>query len=373
MYFQIKELSKYHEVILCALAEDVVSEKERAQLEPFCSAIYIFRRSKLRILKNLFLALFNRRPFQVAYFYDAHLRRKIHRTIERESPGHIYCQLIRTAEFVRGLPIPKTIDYMDNFSAWSAKISSQALFPANILWSWESRKVAAFEKEVFSYFDSHTIISNKDRDAFGFGGKETIHCIPNGVDTSFFQPQKNSKIEYGAAFVGNMGYYNNVKAAVKLVNIIMPLVWKDHPESKVLLAGARPSSEVKNLASSRVHVSGWMDDIRDAYASAAIFVAPIDLAVGLQNKILEAMAMGLPCVTTSGINEAVGASPDEEIMLANNEEEFACRISALLEDEPLRKKLGKAGQFFVRKNFSWQQAVQQLSDLITRVGNDAPS
>jgi sugar transferase (PEP-CTERM/EpsH1 system associated) len=364
MYFQIRELSQYHDIVLCALTEEAVSENDRAQLEPFCSAIYVFRRRKLRVFLNLFLALFNRRPFQVAYFFDARLRLKIHRVIERESPGHIYCQLIRTAEFVQDIPLPKTLDYMDNFSAWSAKIAGQAAFPASLFWRWESKKVAAFERAIFHCFDHHTIISKQDREALGFAEKTGIHCIPNGVDTGFFQPKSNSKTRYAVAFVGNMGYYNNVKAATMLVKDIMSLVWQTRPDAKVLLAGARPAPEVLHLAKPNVTVSGWMDDIRDAYASAAIFVAPIVLAVGLQNKILEAMSMGVPCVTTSRINDAIGATPGEEILLADDAEEFAARILELMGNEPLRQKLGIAGQSFAGKNFSWQRAVQKLNDLI---------
>ncbi|TAK30419.1 MAG: glycosyltransferase [Saprospiraceae bacterium] len=366
MYFQIRELSKYHDIVLCALTEEEVSNKDKAQLEPFCSAIYILPLRKVRIFLNLFKALFNRQPFQVAYFFDARLRRKIHRVIEQEKPGHIYCQLIRTAGFARDIPIPKTLDYMDNFSAWTGKIARQISFPANLFWRWESRKVAAFEQAVFPHFDHHTIISKQDRDALGFDGKNAIHCVPNGVDTEFFQPIcKPEMRRYNIAFAGNMGYYNNVKAAVMLVNDIMPLVWEVRPGASVLLAGARPSAGVLRLVQSNVRVSGWLDDIRDAYASAAIFVAPILLAVGLQNKILEAMSMGLPCITTSRINEAVGATPGEEILLADEASGFAAHILALIDDEPERRRLGVAGQSFVRKNFSWQQAVQQLNDLIT--------
>ena len=365
MYFQIRELSKYHDIVLCALTEEAVSENDRTQVEPFCSAIYILPLRKVRIFLNLVQALFNRQPFQVAYFSDARLRREIHVIIEREKPGHIYCQLIRTAEFVRDIPIPKTLDYMDNFSAWTGKIARQVSFPVSLFWRWESRKVAAFERTVFSYFDHHTIISKQDRDALGFIGKSAIHCVPNGVDTEFFQPIcKPEKPRYDVAFAGNMGYYNNIKAAVMLVKDVMPRVWEVRPNASVLLAGARPAAGVLRLAQSNVMVSGWMDDIRDAYASAAIFVAPIFLAVGLQNKILEAMSMGVPCITTSSINEAVGATPGEEILLADEASGFAAHILALIDDESERRRLGTAGQSFVRKNFSWQQAVQKLNDLI---------
>ncbi|MFQ5447760.1 MAG: glycosyltransferase [Saprospiraceae bacterium] len=371
MYFQIRELSRYHEIVLCALTEHAVGEAALAQLRPFCTAIHLLHRKKWWVILNLFLALFNRRPFQVAWFFDARIRAKIQGIARREMPDHIYCQLIRTAEYARGISVPKTLDYMDNFSAWSRKIAGQAPFPVNVFWWWEARKVATFEKRIFGDFDHHTIISRQDREGLGFKEKEAIHCVPNGVDTAYFQPRGNPEIKYSVAFTGNMGYYNNVKAAVLLVEKIMPLVWTHYPEAKVLIGGARPAPEVKNLESSRVVVSGWMDDIREAYASSAIFVAPIMLAVGLQNKILEAMAMGVPCITTPGINKAVGAIPDEEILLAGDNIRFAGQIIALLADAERRQRVGRAGQIFVRKNFSWQQAVQRLNYLMTEQGKPA--
>lgn len=367
LYHQLVELAEYHEIILVALSDEKVGESDWAEVKKICGEVYVFHRSRWMILKNLMLAIFTGMPFQVAFFYDRGVKKRIRELIGQTQPTHIYCQLIRTAALVGDVPVPKTLDYMDNFSAWTRKLASHQRWP----WSkWflemEARRVEAFEKKVFSCFDHHTIISEQDRDRFSFDEKKKIQCIPNGVDVAFFQPRQGTGKKYDLAFIGNLGYYNNVEAARFLVQEVMPLVWSRHPECRVLLAGARPDPSLKKLAEGNVHLAGWVDDIRDAYAVAAIFVAPIFLGVGQQNKILEAMAMGIPCVTTEQVNRAIGARPGQEILVAGSTEDFASQIILLKENAQLQQKISEQGLSFVRKNFSWKTAVYELHQLISK-------
>ncbi|MCH9823237.1 MAG: glycosyltransferase, partial [Bacteroidetes bacterium] len=113
-------------------------------------------------------------------------------------------------------------------------------------------------------------------------------------------------------------------------------------------------------------ITGWVDDIRVAYDEAKIFVAPLMLGSGLQNKLLEAMAMGLPCITTPLANNALGAIPEEEILIANNEAEFKTQIERLLSDANLYDKLATNGHAFVTKNYNWQACNKRLVDVIER-------
>jgi len=144
----------------------------------------------------------------------------------------------------------------------------------------------------------------------------------------------------------------------------MPFVWKKMPNAKVLLAGASPHIRVSSLASKKVSVSGWMDDIRDAYSSGKIFIAPMRIGTGLQNKLLEAMAMQIPCITTPLANDALQAKEKEQILTSSSAEELANCVLRLLDDKALYSKLAINGQLLVQKQFSWEEYTEQLHRII---------
>ncbi|MBK8082102.1 MAG: glycosyltransferase [Saprospiraceae bacterium] len=199
-----------------------------------------------------------------------------------------------------------------------------------------------------------------DQDCYALTGKNEQNEIiinPNGVDDSFFNYPKEEKY-FDLVFVGNMGYLPNIEAVEFLVNTIMPLLSES---INLLIAGARPHQRVLQLASHRVSVGGWYDDIREAYAQAKIFIAPIWSGTGQQNKILEAMAMGLPCITTSVVNNAIRAEDGTEIVLANDAETFSEKIKQLLNSEETILNIGIKAKNFVKQNYSWTTNIDSLS------------
>ena len=171
--------------------------------------------------------------------------------------------------------------------------------------------------------------------------------------------------QYDICFVGNLGYYSNVEAVRFLITHIVPLLKKEKPDIKILLAGARPTAEIQGFANENITVIGWLDDIRAAYADSRILVAPLMHGIGQQNKILEAMAMGVPVVSTSRVNNAIGATPETEILVADTEESFAEQIFKLLQDIDLQILMSKNGRAFVEQNYSWEGATRDLVRLIT--------
>jgi glycosyltransferase involved in cell wall biosynthesis len=364
LFYQVKELSKHHEIVLCSLTHSNVSVQDISELNKYCSRIYLLKLSVSGVVISLLRSIFSKMPLQVAYFYNPYTHKKFLQIIEQEKPEHCYFQLIRTAPYSFGVPFRKTLDYMDSFSLWTRKISRSAAFPLNLLLKLEAFKVKSFEISVASEFDTYCIISAQDRNNMPALLQKQLHIVPNGVDTFFFKPSGKFETKYDIAFIGNLGYYNNIKAAEYLVKEILPdlLSWKS--DIQVLIAGARPATAVLNLAGPNVTIRGWMADIREAYNSSKIIVAPVFLAVGMQNKILEAMALGLPCITTPSVNSAIGAKPGEEILLAENAHDFREFIKLLLVDEKLLERVGQGGLSLVRKEFTWVSAVDKLHIII---------
>ncbi len=362
-YNQIKQLSKNHEIHLCAISDINVDKKYRNALDPFCKSVTIINIRKPGIALNILKAYINGKPLQTGYFYDRKAQQKIDMLIENIKPDHIFCQLIRVSEYVKTKNIPKTLDYQDVFSKGVERRSHTASFYMKPILRLEYKRLLKYENEVFDLFDNKTIISIPDRDLIPHNDKDKIAVVINGVDTDFFKPMKMKK-EYDLVFTGNMGYPPNVNASLYLVKEILPLVRKQKPEITLTLAGASPHPDVKALESKNVHVTGWVEDIREFYAKARIFIAPMQIGTGLQNKLLEAMAMKIPSITSPLANQALEAEPGKEILVGNSPEEFAEYIIKLLDDKKLSEKLADNGYSFVQNNYNWESATGKLEKII---------
>ncbi len=363
-FHQLRELSARHEIILFALSDEDVSPAELKKIEPYCLKIEIFRLSMLYIILNVIRAFFQGKPLEVGYFFCGSARDRLHSLVSLYKPQHIYCQLIRTSEYARAYPkIPKTLDYMDVFSkGMERRLTFCSIYLKPFIWM-ECRRLIKYEKEVFEIFDKKTIISAQDRDLIPHPDRHQIKVIPNGVDADFFKPAQSEKT-FALLFNGNMHYPPNVESALYLVRKVMPLVWRSMPTVRLLISGANPTKVVMRLASERVVVSGWVDDVRDSYARSRVLVAPMHLSIGLQNKLLEAMAMGLPCITSSLANNALGARSGEQILIADTDQQFADNIIDLVQDELKAGIIGENGRRYVLRKFSWRKTTLMLNDFI---------
>lgn len=309
-------------------------------------------------------SFWGRQPLQSSIFYLPKIKKQVDLIIAAIQPDHIYCQLARMAPYAIGQPHAKTIDYMDAFAVGMQKRAAIVPWWQRGLYQLEARRMQRYEEQIFSAFDHHTIISEQDAALIN---ARPIHIVPNGIDLDFFNPKELSIAKsYDIAFVGNMGYLPNIAAAEYLVNQVLPLVQRKRPETNVLIAGARPDDRVKRLANSNVTVSGWMDDIREGYASSNLFVAPLFNGTGQQNKILEAMAMKVAVVTSSEVNQAIGATDGQSIVLADDASNMAQSILRLLNDDGLKQELQGNAHTFVHERYSWASQNKKLIDLITK-------
>jgi len=364
-YNQIKYLSEHNEIHLCALTDISLKPEHIAAMEPFCKSVEVIRLPRFWIFVNILLAFLKGRPFQTGYFYNKSAHRKITSIINEIKPDHIYCQLLRVAEYVRKNPVTKTLDYQDVFSEGVNRRIRTAAFYLKPVLRIEYKRLCKYEREIFDDFDHKTIISKPDRDLIPHPDRDQIEIIINGVDTDFYKPMITNK-EYDIVFIGNMGYPPNVNAAVYLVKKILPLVQKQLPETTVVLVGANPHPDVCALKSDRVNITGWVEDLREYYAKARIFIAPMQIGTGLQNKLLEAMAMKIPCITSPLANNALQAKDEEEILIGNSPKEYAGFIVDLLTHPEKSEKIAAKGHEFVKRSYNWKTATDKLESLINK-------
>ena len=374
IYYQMRELHRAgHEVLLVSLTEEKVRTVDYQQVKAFCDKIFVFKITRFSVFVHALLNILRgiQRPFQVAYFYDFTIKNFINRIIESEQPDHIHCHLARMSAYVEHKNLPKTLDFMDAFGAGTQRRADISPFFIRPFWRIEARLMQKYERYIASQFDFTTIISQQDKNRLPFASDQTeVHVVPNGVDTDFFDiadfqnQHKTIEKKYDICFVGNLGYYSNVEAVRFLIQKIVPLVQAHKPDVTILLAGARPTPEIWAFANEHIKVIGWLDDIREAYAASRILVAPLMHGIGQQNKILEAMAMQVPVITTTRVNNAIGSTSEKDILLADTEGVFAEQILRFLQDIDLQKGISKNGRIFVQDNYSWQQSTQLFIDLL---------
>ena len=367
-YNQIKQLAKNNEIILCALNDDKKVDKQAAfqAMQPYCTSVTFIDLPKIGILFNVFRSYLYGLPIQCGYFYSSKAKKKVHQLIEHHKPDMLFGQLLRVAPYLHKVKIPKTIDYQDVFSMGMKRRAEIAGILTKPFFEMEYNRLRKYENKVFDEFDVKTIISEPDRENIDHPEKDKILIVPNGVDHEYYKPQEREKI-YDIVFTGNMGYAPNVNAVEFLAYEIMPKVWEKIPSAKLYIAGAQPDMKVKKTACENIIVSGWIDDMRDAYAQSRIFIAPMRIGTGLQNKLLEAMSMKIPCITTALANGSLHAENGKEILVDNNSSELAADIVFMLQRPDKAAEIAEEGYNFVNRVYDWSAATKIMEDVMKQV------
>jgi len=359
----MRALSGQHEVILVSIAEGQINVYDLEKVRPFTKGMYLINITPVERMTALFRALFSGMPFQIAWFFSKKIQSEIKEIYDEVRPDHVYCQLPRMAEYAKVLGPERSLDYMDCFGVGMQRRASVARGLVSWLYRIEAERMLKYEALISREFKNLTIISEQDKQQFKFERASEISVVPNGIDKEFFKPGLVVEKKYDIVFIGNLAYLPNIEAAEYLVHKIVPLC---NSQLKVLIAGASPSDRVRSLASEHVTIQGWVEDIRTAYASGRVFVAPMFSGTGQQNKILEAMALGLPCVTTAVVNNAIGAEPGKSVVLAETPEQFAAGIERLIADGDFYTRVCDAGKLFIDNTLSWEETGKILSTIFAR-------
>ena len=363
-YHQIKSMIEAgNEVhVICLHFEKATSNQIQA-LQKLGGHWYFISLSKVLIPLSLLNGIWSQQPWQVLLFHQRNAHRQLQTLVEQIHPDVIYSQMIRTSEYTKNFhEIPKTLDYMDALSLGLKKRWKKSHWLTQWFWKDEFERVSKYEKVISHYFDQITIISQKDANSIEIPDGKKFDIISNGIDFEFFIPRKTSK-ENAIIFTGNMNYPPNVDAALRLGLMIMPLLWKKLPEVKLIIAGAEPHRTLyQSLKDPRIEITGWMDDIRMAYDRGSVFVAPMTLGSGMQNKILEALSMGLPVVCSDIAADAFDEEIRKILFVAGNDDEYVENIISILNQEVHHQS--DDVQSIIQSKFSWKKATEPLLSLL---------
>lgn len=361
VYHHIKEVSQYADVILVCLYEDSISKEDIRAMSSWCHQIHAYKLPTRWRKWGAIKALLTGRPMQVGYFYHTAIKRRIHSLLDDLQPDHIHCHLVRMAPYVAGYVGSRTsLDYMDSLVL--NDMASQHIPFKWLGWlrSVERHRIKAYEQQAHSFFLSHFIISRRDLNCIAPKYQEDIMLLSNGVTLSEVAPKTQEKQDYDICFCGNLGYMPNQTA----IEYIIRELWSHLKELKIVIAGADAPPSLWRRLPDGVALLSPVQDMGAIYRSSRILLAPIYHGSGQQNKILEAMSYGVPCVTTTFVNESIGAIHGQHIMCADTKGDILNAVKMLLSHPESYYKMSLSAREYVKDNFDWHTNTRPLINTI---------
>lgn len=363
-YQFIKGLADEYSIYLICTTDEKVSEASRKELAKYCTEIHVYQLTKIGLFFQLITDIFYSRPFQVHYFYRSSINKSIQYLLETIKPDHIFCQLIRVSEYVKHYhKCPKTLDYMDVLSVGMQRRITVEKWYKRWFFKIEYERVRSYEKSIFDYFEHKLIISTQDQKLIPHPKNDDIQIVSNGISDSFFETIEVEK-EFDLVFVGNLSYAPNIEAAELLANEILPELEKRGVRLNILISGASPDKRVLKLETENVHVSGWVEDIRLSYLKGRLFVAPLFIGTGQQNKVLEAMALGIPCLTSSLVFRGLNQFSPQNILLADTFEAFVEKIIFVFNNFEYLDEISTNARKEIIENYKWITQISTLKSII---------
>lgn len=362
----IKALSREHDLSLVSF---IARESEREHLpvlRSYCRQVSVVQMDRRRSAMSALCNLWRAEPLQALYYRSGTMRRLVDETLAATRFDVVYAHLFRMAPYVADRrDLYRVVDLTDAISKEVARSLPYRGLVWRLIYSWERPRIERYERWVAETFEESWMISGADREVLASAcPASNIRVVPIGVDSERFYPTEQSCRPNSLIFVGHMGVFHNVDAVTHLVQDVLPLVWPRIPDCTLEIVGAEPNAQVRRLADNPlVSVAGFVPDLNARLNGAAVFVAPLRFAAGVQTKVLEAMATARPVVTSSMVNDGLGAQPGKEVLLADDKGTAADQIVALLQDEALRARIGQAGRRFVQERYTWERVVERLRDI----------
>ena len=367
-FHMIKHLTEQgHKVWVASLARSQQEFDECSGIADYCHQYTIGLVNESVQWARMIAYLPTPMPSSLAYFYSNKLKKQINAWLDTENFDAIFVHCSAVAHYVENVQhIPKILDYADMDSQKWLIYRSFKPFPLNWGYWLEGTKLMRSEKSLASKFDLSTCITKAELETLdGFNTAKKTDWFPNGVDAEYFQPDGTQYDPHSISFIGRMDYYPNQQCMLEFCHQTLPLIQKKIPETKLYIVGAEPPKEIRELENiPGVIVTGSVEDVRPYVLKTAAMVAPLNIARGTQNKILEAMAMGVPVVSSSLAAGGVDAIPGEHFLTADTPAEYAEKLTSLMESTSLRDKFAKVGRERMLSNHSWHESMKKMETLI---------
>ncbi len=361
-----------HAVDLACFVEDAAAERElRAGLGGVCGEIDAVRLPRWRSYLGTALGLPGRTPMQVDYYRSRSMRRRIAERVARRNYDVVYTHLVRMAEYTRRLPLPGVLNLVVSQALNYGRLLEHVRDPLRrLFYAVERAKVRAYEASLCADYERVVVCGRADLEALERSAPVPNAFVnPHGHDVPAPERLRTARREPGAIVLsGVMSTFTNVDAALWFAGEIFPRVLRAVPEARFWIVGRNPQRAVRALARPpQLVVTGEVPDVSDWLLRAEVGVAPLRIAAGMQNKLIQAMGCGLPVVATPVANEGIGARPEEQLLIRKEPEAFAEAVVRLLRDPGERERLGRAARRHVETHWTWEALFERLEKLLLEV------
>ena len=364
---EIRHLSTKHEVHVFCLADGKRDLDNIPGLRRYAQSVtavpVIGWKSKLRALR----ALLAGEPLSVAAFDEANLHAVIKRRFSELKPDIIMVYSCNVAQYAEHFPqVPRIMQFAELDSSRWGQFARRSRLPLRWVYSIEQRRFFAYERRIARTF-SHALVCTaaEQRDFERLIPGVPVSLVSNGVDLDYFRSKGIAKRPGSIVFTGVMDYFPNVDAVVWFCDKVLPIVQQRIPEAGLTICGSQPAAAVRRLAKRRgVTVTGRVPDTRPYLDGAEVFVAPMRMARGIQNKLLEALAMGLPCVVSSAAATGTVVPDGEGILATDDPEEFAEHVMRLLRDGVFRAAMASKARAVAELNYRWEAQLACLDRVV---------
>jgi sugar transferase (PEP-CTERM/EpsH1 system associated) len=368
-FHQIRHLSKRHSVYLACLVDDREDLEHIESLKPYCVAIDAVCINRVTAAAKSIKTLLRKKPLSVALFRSDELRKKIAHRLTTIKFDRIIIFSSAMAEYVLHVTdIPRVVDFVDvDSEKWRAYAENRHRVIA-WLYRLEAHRLARYEERVANEFNHSILVSRVEGRLLERRIKRRpISIVANGVDLTYFDVcRDNVKSAVPIiVFTGTMDYFPNIDAVTYFCEEIFPSIRDLLPLVEFHIVGRNPTKAVKDLTNHPgVKVTGYVPDVRPYLTQAWVAVAPFRIARGIQNKVLEALAMGLPVVGTSHAFQGIETTTENGICVANDGANFADQVIKLFNDGELRRRYGLLARRYVEIRHPWDQQGMQLEAIL---------
>ena len=368
-YQELRFLSSRHKVDLFAFADQAEQSAGRAALSAICNDVHLLELPRNASRARAALSLLSRKPFTTAYFHSPKMAKVVREATAQNPYDVIFVYCSAMAPYVGHCrPSMLCIDFVDSDASKWEQYARLAAFPMSTIYKREARKLGQYEKELAQRARLSLVSTPLEIEAIDPDGKFGVRALQNGVakpaPLSAVPPPPIASLGKYVVFVGQMDYLPNVDAASFFAKSILPKIRESHAALQFAIVGRNPSPRVRELAKlPGISVVGAVPEVQPYLENAVAAVAPFRICQGVQNKILEALAIGLPVVATSRPARAVGATSSELLFVADTPEEFAQAVIRVLEAHPLQG----SGREFIQKHFDWERNLEPLDRWLSEV------
>ena len=329
---------------------------------------------RMRSLGNCLRALPTREPLQAVYAYHPAMEQRLSELLDEGGFDVVHIEHLRAARLVRAVRgTPKVYDSVDSISLlFEQTAQGGAQLRSRLMAAVDLARTRRYEAWLLTQYDQGVVTSQRDKDALEKlahrflppqAQPAPITVVTNGVDLDYFRPQDDTgqRDSRTVVFTGKMSYHANIAATLYFAREVLPRIWVQDPDVRFQIVGKDPPEAVRQLATDRrIQVTGTVDDLRPYLAQATVAVCPALYAVGVQNKVLEAMAMGTPVISTPAGCAALALEEGREILTAEGEDKLAAAVLQVLNDPTLARRLSAAGRQYVEAHHSWEALARRL-------------